>query len=165
MPTLICVLHPIQQLVQGFMRSTSKARPLLPLLKGRQRDESQALLPLLSQFEGSVPRGRRQKNRTSYCKIYTYVPKSCHNNRLRCPKGIGGSSSYFREPSILAFADKPQTRLYGLELSIAEPHKGNEELPSLLGRDVINHWYMQYDPAVTKLECTVRYADYTLAAT
>ena len=80
-------------------------------------------------------------------------------------KGIGGSSSYFREPAILAFADKPQTRFYGLELSIAEPHKSNEELPSLLGRDVINHWYMQYDPAVTKLECTVRYADHTLAAT
>ena len=80
-------------------------------------------------------------------------------------RGIGGSSSYFREPTILAFADKPHTRLYDLELFIAEPHESNEKLPSLLGRDVINHWYMQYDPADARLECTIRYADYTLAAT
>ena len=80
----------------------------------------------------------------------------------RTSRGIGGSSSYFSETTILAFVDKPQMRFYELELLIAEPHESNEELPSLLGRDVINHWYMQYDPAVTRLECTVRYADYTL---
>ena len=80
----------------------------------------------------------------------------------RTSRGIGGSSSYFSETTILAFVDKPQMRFYELELLIAEPHERNEELPSLLGRDVINHWYMQYDPAVTRLECTVRYADYTL---
>ena len=83
----------------------------------------------------------------------------------RISRGIGGSSSYFVEPAILAFVDRPQTRLYEVELLIAEPHEGNEGLPSLLGRDVINHWYMQYDPADSRLECTVRYADYTLDAT
>ena len=80
-------------------------------------------------------------------------------------RGIGGSSSYFVEPAILAFADKPQTRLYELELLIAEPQDGNSGLPSLLGRDVINHWHMQYDPTNSRLECRVRYADYTLDAT
>ena len=82
-------------------------------------------------------------------------------------RGIGGSSSYFRESAVIAFADKPQMRLYlyRLDLAIAESHESNEGLPSLLGRDVINHWYMQYDPADARLECTVRYADHTLDAT
>ena len=82
----------------------------------------------------------------------------------RTSRGIGGSSSYFVEPAILAFADKPRTRLYELELLVAEPHESNEGLPSLLGRDVVNHWYMQYDPTHSRLECTVRYADHTLDA-
>ena len=90
------------------------------------------------------------------------MPLDQLGNRI-ASKGIGGSSSYFREPAILAFLDKPQTRLYVLELHIAEPHESNEGLPSLLGRDVINHWYMQYDPAETRIECAVRYADSTFA--
>jgi hypothetical protein len=35
-------------------------------------------------------------------------------------------------------------------------------LPSLLGRDVINHWFMEYDPVNARLEFTVRHADYSL---
>ena len=93
-------------------------------------------------------------------------------NRIRIPferlgnrmnsRGVGGRSSYFSEPAILSFDDRHHTRLYVVELLIAEPHEGNEGLPALLGRDVINHWYMQYDPANARLECTVRHADYTL---
>ncbi len=84
---------------------------------------------------------------------------------MRTSSGVGGSSSYFREPTILAFADKPQTRAYELDLLIAEPHGSNEKLPSLLGGDVINHWNMLYDPENSRLECAVRFADYTLDAT
>ena len=79
-------------------------------------------------------------------------------------RGVGGSSSYFSEPATLAFSDKSYTRLYAVGLLIAEPDGGNKGLPSLLGRDVINHWYMQYDPMNAKLEFTVRHADYTLDA-
>ena len=95
-------------------------------------------------------------------------------NRVRIPfrrlgnmmssRGVGGSSSYFSEPATLSFSDQSYTRLYAVGLLIAEPHGGNRGLPSLLGRDVINHWYMQYDPMNSKLEFTVRHTDYTLDA-
>ena len=79
--------------------------------------------------------------------------------------GIGGGSPYYREPALLSFGDQPWTRLYVVELLIAEPRSGNEGLPSLLGRDVINHWYMQYDPSSARLDFTVRHADYSLEIT
>ena len=44
----------------------------------------------------------------------------------------------------------------------AYPNETNESLPSLLGRNVINHWYIQYDPANDRLEFTVRHADRTI---
>ena len=77
-------------------------------------------------------------------------------------KGVGGSSPYFREAAVLSFEDDPQTRFYTVDLLVAEPHGRNRGLPSLLGRDVINHGYMEYDPSLSRLEFTVRHADYTL---
>ncbi len=46
-------------------------------------------------------------------------------------------------------------------LLIAKPQGSNEGLPSPLGRDAINHWYMQCDPTLSRLDCAVRYADHT----
>lgn len=77
--------------------------------------------------------------------------------------GIGGSSPYFREVAILSFSDGHLTRLYALELLIAEPTDANDSLPSLLGRNVINYWYVEYDPANDRLDITVRYADRTVS--
>ena len=77
-------------------------------------------------------------------------------------RGIGGTSSYFREPALLIFDDDSQLRVYDVELRIAEPNDNNQRLPSLLGRNIINHWFMQYDPTNSRLECAVHYADYTL---
>ena len=77
-------------------------------------------------------------------------------------RGIGGASLYYREPSLLLFDDRSYTRVYAVELLIAEPHGGSESLPSLLGRDVINHWRTEYDPTNSILACTVRHADYSL---
>ena len=79
-------------------------------------------------------------------------------------RGIGGRSAYFREPAILSFVDGSLARFYRVNLRIAEPNRSSVGLPSLLGRNVINHWYMQYDPANGRLGCTVRYADYTFTA-
>lgn len=76
--------------------------------------------------------------------------------------GIGGSSPYFREQALLLFDDNALTRIYRLDLLIAEPNEFNKTLPSLLGRDVINRWWMDYDPANDRLECTVRSADHTV---
>jgi hypothetical protein len=82
----------------------------------------------------------------------------------RNSRGIGGRSAYFREPAVLSFIDGPLTRLYRVNLLVAEPNRSSAGLPSLLGRNVINHWYMQYDPTNDRLDCTVRHADYTFTA-
>ena len=78
-------------------------------------------------------------------------------------RGVGGISAYYREPALLSFDDDPYTRVYAIELLIADPREGNQGLPSLLGRDVINNWRISYDPTDSTLECDVRYADYSLA--
>ena len=79
-------------------------------------------------------------------------------------RGVGGSSAYFREPAYLYFTDGPLVRAYVVNLRIAEPNRSSAGLPSLLGRNVINHWYVQYDPTNGRLDCTVRHADYTFTA-
>ena len=80
-------------------------------------------------------------------------------------RGVGGTSPYFVEPALLSFTDKRQARLYSVQLLVAEPNASNEVLPSLLGRDVINNWHVDYDPANSRLECAVRHADFTVRAT
>ena len=80
----------------------------------------------------------------------------------RYSREIGGRSSYFREPAILAFSDDSAVRIYETVLLIAEPNEATENLPSLLGRDLINHWHMEYDPSDGRLTFTVRRADRTL---
>lgn len=89
------------------------------------------------------------------------VPFNDLRNRARY-SGIGGSSPYFREQALLLFDDEEQTHIYQLNLLIAEPNESNGTLPSLLGRDVINRWRIEYDPTNNRLECTARSADYTM---
>ena len=75
--------------------------------------------------------------------------------------GIGGNHSYYHEPAFVFFIDGTRLRLYRVTLSVAKPHKSVDPLPSLLGRDVLNHWYMRYDPTNDRLDFLVRYADFT----
>lgn len=89
-------------------------------------------------------------------------------NRLRGKKffdGVGGKSPpYFQERATLSFSDGASTRLYEINLNIAVQSESNKDLPSLLGRDVINHWYMHYDPSNASLRFVVRHADQTIRA-
>ena len=80
----------------------------------------------------------------------------------RLSRGIGGQSTYFREPAVLAFQDGELVRVYQVGLLIAAPNDSNDVLPSLLGRNVINNWRMDYDHSERRLECTVRRADRTV---
>ena len=74
---------------------------------------------------------------------------------------MGGSSHYFSEPALISFPDDALVRLYEIDLFIAQPSDANAGLPSLLGRDIINHWYMRYDPPNGRLDFSVRYPDYS----
>ena len=89
------------------------------------------------------------------------IPPSLLRNRI-ISYGIGGASPYFNEPAQLAFRDDLQTiyYCYRVNLQIAEPSETNAGLPSLLGRDVFNHWYMRFDPPNLRLDFEVRHADY-----
>ena len=93
----------------------------------------------------------------------TRIPVIQLGNRVNS-RVIGGVSSYFREPALLVFDDGDQSRIYSVELRIAEPSESNLTLPSCLRRNVINRWYMQDDPVNARLECAVRYADFSLEA-
>lgn len=75
--------------------------------------------------------------------------------------GVGGSATYFREIANLLFEDDSRLRIYRLNLLIAAPTENNRELPSLLGRDVLNRWRLEYDPTNGSLECAVHDADHT----
>jgi hypothetical protein len=71
-------------------------------------------------------------------------------------RGIGGTSQYFLEEADLIFDNDGEPEARQVDLRIAKPDGANEGLPSLLGLNVINHWYMEYDPVNGRLEFTVR---------
>ena len=91
------------------------------------------------------------------------VPFPQLGNR-RFSRGVGGRSAYFREPAFLSFRDGDMARIYEVGLLIADPNESDENLPSLLGRNVINQWHMEYDHSEGRLEFTVRHADRTIGA-
>ena len=76
--------------------------------------------------------------------------------------GIGGSSPYNTELAVLSFVDDVAMQSYRIPLYVAQPTESNAVFPSLLGRDVLNRWRMEYDPAQSMLEFTVRSADRTV---
>ncbi len=56
--------------------------------------------------------------------------------------GIGGGSIYRLIPGTLTFHDDASSTplRYATTLYIAEPKDDNANIPSLLGRDILNHW-------------------------
>ena len=79
-------------------------------------------------------------------------------------RGIGGTASYFPEPAVLVFTDDAAGQDYGyrININVAKPDDVSDRIPSLLGRDVIRRWRMDYDSTEGRLEFTVRDADFAL---
>ena len=75
--------------------------------------------------------------------------------------GNGESSEYFRDSANLLFEEGSYLQMYRLNLLIAALTASNRDLPSLLGRDVLNRWRMDYDPAGGGLKWTLRSANHT----
>ena len=74
--------------------------------------------------------------------------------------GIGGRGYFSTEKALVAFengADDSRFSVYEIDLHIAYSETGS--LPSLLGRNIINRWRIDYDPTNGVLECAVRSAD------
>lgn len=74
--------------------------------------------------------------------------------------GIGGTSLDFLEEATVAFLEPDRCLyLYYVDLRIAEPTTDILELPSLLGRNVLDRWRMAYDPGRDELMFRVRSFD------
>jgi len=80
--------------------------------------------------------------------------------------GIGGLSHNFVEPAILVFAEPNRfLHVYTLDLTISPPDPDLRDMPSLLGRDVLDQWRITYNPTKQYLGCRVLSADITIPLT
>jgi hypothetical protein len=76
--------------------------------------------------------------------------------------GIGGFSYNFVGPAIITFNEpRKAIQAYQIDLLIIEPEVALMELPSLLGRDILNQWRMRYSPTSNRLTFDVITADFT----
>lgn len=71
--------------------------------------------------------------------------------------GIGGAARTFLEEAALVFSEPGRwLYVYSIDLRIAAPSPDIMDMPSLLGRDVLDRWRMTYDPGKDQLKFRVR---------
>ena len=77
---------------------------------------------------------------------------------------VGGATPTFLEPAEISFTDLDARTAfsYRVMLAIAPPSSDTAAVPSLLGRDVINRWRIDYHPTAGQLLCDVMTADDTV---
>ena len=81
----------------------------------------------------------------------------------RVAVGIGGTSRNFIESAAVVFSEPGQAlHVYGIMLQIVRPEQDLMDLPSLLGRDILNNWRMHYSPPTNRLAFEVVTADRTV---
>jgi hypothetical protein len=80
--------------------------------------------------------------------------------------GIGGDVRLYREHAVLEFTDPGVVRyVYDLRLNILTEARSLHVMPSLLGRDIINRWRIDYNPPEATLEIFPASADRTIDLT
>ncbi len=76
--------------------------------------------------------------------------------------GVGGMVHSYHEPALLVFTDMGSIEYtYQVDIRFMEDSAISRQLPSLLGRDILNRWRIVYDLDIDELEATVRSADST----
>lgn len=75
--------------------------------------------------------------------------------------GVGGLTHNFTENALLAFLESRRTLyVYAIQLDVAPPTPDVPvDIPSLLGRDVLDRWAMSYNKARNRLAFRVLSAD------
>ncbi len=73
--------------------------------------------------------------------------------------GVGGSLATYAEPALLLFVELPFIQVNRIVLDIAPLDSKPVELPSPLGRDVLDRWRMDYHPTANQLLFEVISAD------
>lgn len=78
----------------------------------------------------------------------------------RSSLSAGGEMETFEERAVLLFQDIAKKYFaYDIIIAIAAPDGDNEEIPSLLGRDIISNWRCIIDLSKKTLSCDVLSAD------
>jgi hypothetical protein len=80
-------------------------------------------------------------------------------------RGAGGPFRSFLEEAWLVFADGTDLVGYNLRVAVLEPGADTHRMPSLLGRDIIHRWHMNYDFNANRLEFDVLTSDVVLPST
>lgn len=84
------------------------------------------------------------------------VPESSLGNEVHAG-GVGGTAAYYREPATITFAygsggiDEVSYNI-DLDLSYSDESIG---LPSLLDRDILDDWHIEYSRKRNLLRCTI----------
>ena len=78
--------------------------------------------------------------------------------------GIGGISRSYTEESVVLF-NEPGKALYVYEIALEIVGSDDHfmDIPSLLGRDILNRWRMNYSPTTDELTFQVITADHTIS--
>ena len=82
------------------------------------------------------------------------VPESSMGNESSVG-GIGGTAAYYSEPATITFDYGSDYAVYyniALDLSYSDETLG---LPSLLGRDILDNWHIEYSRKRNLLRCTI----------
>ena len=80
------------------------------------------------------------------------VPKSGLHNSSPVG-GVGGTAVYYREPAIVTFEyGSTHTVSYNIDLDLSYSHE-SIGLPSLLGRDILDDWHIEYSRKRNLLRC------------
>lgn len=71
-------------------------------------------------------------------------------------RGVGGATVMYREEAILTFRDTENDRIYRYrtEVRIGPRNGPDNNLPSLLGQDILQRWSLLHEPATARLEAT-----------
>lgn len=67
-----------------------------------------------------------------------------HDEDVRSFGGVGGSQDYFPEDATIFFEGVDGIYAFDVSLDIAKPSEETDDLPSLLGRDLLNSLRIEY---------------------
>lgn len=77
--------------------------------------------------------------------------------------GMGGISRDFEEQALVGFAEPNQNiYVYNIKIIVASPHPDIMDVPSLLGRDILDHWRIIYNPSKKLLSVRFLSADFII---
>jgi hypothetical protein len=73
--------------------------------------------------------------------------------------GVGGKSLDYAIDAIITIID-PGVMAYAwqIKLRVMAPHPAIEQAPSLLGRDILKHWRLIYEPSAGLLQAKVKFS-------